>query len=116
MHNRKLHRIANDQRLAKGAEGANPHKEEANTDRAGLKHPFGVDLGDAGSLPADQGAVDVVRVIPRHCVRCRHPHVRLTHEVGMETRRRELVRKSVGRKLIVGRVGSVREKRRLVHR
>ena len=44
MHNRKLHRIANDQRLAKGAEGANPHKEEANTDRAGLQHLFGVDL------------------------------------------------------------------------
>ena len=48
MHNRELHWIANDQRLAKGAEGADPHKEETNTDRAGFKHPFGVDLGDAG--------------------------------------------------------------------
>ena len=49
MHNRKLHRIANDQRLAKGAEGANPHKEEANTDRAGLKHPFGSRCAAFGS-------------------------------------------------------------------
>ena len=47
-------------------------KEETNTDRAGLKHPFGVDLGDAGSLPADKGAIDVVRVISRHHVLVAH--------------------------------------------
>ena len=107
MHNRKLHWIANDQRLAKGAEGANPHKEEANTDRAGLKHPFGVDLGDAGSLPADEGAIDVVRVISRH-------HVLVAHVLeSRRNRRREslLVRKSVGSKWIVHwLVGSVDQK------
>ena len=39
MHNRELHWIANDQRFAKCAEGADPHKEETNTDRVKQWNP-----------------------------------------------------------------------------